>query len=233
MSERRDFERFGVLIKENAYKVNIKRPGIIMPDQAGILVGGGLLSGITLLGAGANANDADGRAISETSAGGGANQCGIIPALYVNTRTAWNPVIWGRFKLSQVITQRFWVGLFNASPMAIDVPGAGGLDCVGIRQSTGVANTNFVAVTSNGATGLTNVSDFPVAVPADALVHNFKIEVKNAGAGVTITLDNQSVSFLTNLPVVATDQGLVFAINELAVAVKVFRVYYGYIEADR
>lgn len=191
-----------------------------------------LFNGGTLLGAYGNANDVDGRAGQCTSAGGGANQCGF-DSIYAITQTRWNPYVSGKFKLGQIVTQRFWVGLFSATPTAVDSPAGGAIEAVGIRCSTTAANTNFVAYSSNGVAGTENIQNFAVPVAADILIHTFSIEVGNAGAGVTITLDNQSVSFLANLPTVNVNMGVVFNITEAAAAVKTIRIYNAYLDANR
>lgn len=205
--------------------------GLLTPGSVGFSEAG-LFNASVLFGVYANANDGDGRAGQCTSAGGGANQAGF-ESIFVQTRTGWNPYLYGKFKLGQIVTQRFWVGLFSATPTAVDSPAGAAIEAVGIRCSTTAANTNFVAYSSNGVGGTENIQNFAVPVPADILIHTFSIEFKNAGAGVTITLDNQSVSFLANLPTIGVNMGVCLNITETAVAVKTLRIYNTYLEADR
>ena len=175
----------------------------------------------------ANGDDADGRALSFTSAATGASLSGInggVGAIYNMTRPQWNPFIAFRFKLSQIVTQRFWFGLFSVSPVGGDVP----VSCVGIRASTAAANTNFVAYSSDAA--LNNIQAFPTAVPQDTAVHWAFITFKNAGLGVSIQLDNQKVDFTTRLPAVATPLAVSLVVEETAAAAKVLRIYRGYVE---
>ncbi|MFH1226844.1 MAG: hypothetical protein V1701_02935 [Planctomycetota bacterium] len=214
------------------YRTSQRRFGMMIPGTAVIGISlGGLLDGTTALGVVTNANDADGRAKNFLSAGGGANQCGLDGAIYAITQTRWNARLWMRFKLNQIVTQRFWAGLFSASPLGADSLVAGAIQSVGLRASTTAAIANFVAYSSSAVAE--NISNFPVAVPADAAVHDLIITIKNAGAGVTIQLDNQAVSFLANLPAIAQDMGFCLAIQEQAIVAKNMRIYYAEIETDR
>ena len=225
------FQRFVGDPNERNYKMSVKRTGCFSPQSDNLFtIGNGLLSNPTSIGVMASGNDADGRCIAHTSAGGGANQCGIISPFFTITRTGWNPVFTATFKLAQVVTQRFWVGLVSASPLGNDSL-IGVAQSVGIRASTTAAITNFVAYSSSAAAE--NISNFAVAVPADVAVHTVTITVKNAGAGVTIQLDNQMVSFLANLPAIVTDLGFCVAVQEQAIVAKVIRLYGGNFEADR
>lgn len=207
--------------------------GYISPAMPVVLVNyGGIMAGANdALAASAitNGDDADGRCKAFTSAAGGAQTAGIdggVGALYNMTRPQWNPFVAVRFKLSQIVTQRFWLGLFSVSPVTSDVP----VSCVGIRASTVAANTNFVAYSSDAA--VNNIQAFPTAVPQDVLVHTAFITFKNNGLGCTIQLDNQKVDFTTRLPAVATPLALSIVVEEAAAFAKVIRVYRGYVAHD-
>lgn len=219
-------------------KPGVRVSGRLVPGQT-VLDGEGLIVNGGVVGVETDANDADGRNINIASAGGIGNRCGYISTWFTATESRYNPYFSGKFKLGQIVTQRFWAGLFNADPMALDLPGSvGAISSLGIRCSTTAPNTNFVAYTSTGMP-LENLQDFPVPVPADTLLHTFAIEVKNAGRGVTITLDNQSVSFVMpavgwgGLPPITFDLGFAFAISATAAVVKNLQLYNAYVEADR
>lgn len=226
-------------LKTRVPKPSVNQVGAIVPGQTAFAMGGLSAFGTTL-GAPTDFNDADGRALNLATAGGIGNQAGYISALLPaagEVESRWNPYLAGKFKIvAPVVAFRFWVGMFNASPAAVDSPAVGFLDALAIRCSTTAANPNFVAVTGNGALATENISDFPVpVVPVVNALHTFSIEVKNAGQGVTISLDNQAVSFLTNLPALGagTGLGVYFGITGLAAAVYNFRFYYCYLETDR
>lgn len=229
MAKQRLFQRFGGDLTR-VPKMTVAQTGFILPGQIGAMNYDGVVAGaLDALPAAvaATGDDADGKCISYTSAAGGANLAGInggVGALYTMTRPSWNPFIAVRFKLSQIVTQRFWLGLFSVSPVAGDVP----VSCVGIRASTVPANTNFVAYSSDAA--LNNIQDFPTAVPRDTAVHWAFITYKNNGAGVSIQLDNQKVDFLTRLPAIATPLSLSVVVEETAMVAKVLRIYRGYVE---
>lgn len=230
MGKTRDFAYYVGKLDTRIPKPTTKNTGLLQPGQAALSMLG-LMNGGTELGTYTNGNDVDGRAAVLTSAGGGANQAGYEAAAFVMSQSRWNPEVVGKFKLGQIVTQRLWIGLWSASPLGTDTPETGAIQGVGIRCSLSAANTNFVAYTSSGA--VANLQDFATAVPVDNAIHTFSIEFGNAGAGVTITLDNQSLSFLTRLPTITQDLGLTFALEETAAAAKVIRIYYGYIEANR
>ena len=214
------------------YRTSQRRFGMIIPGTTAVGISmGGLLDVTTALGVVTNANDVDGRAKNFVSAATGASQCGFDGAVYAITQTRWNARLWMRFKLAQIVTQRFWAGLFSASPLGADSCVAAGTQSIGLRASTTAAITNFVAYTSSAAAE--NISNFAIPVPVDIVVHDLIITIKNAGAGVTIQLDNQAVSFVANLPAVAQDMGFCLAIQEQAVVAKNMRIYYAEIETDR
>jgi len=208
--------------------------GYLTPNMIPANVGyGGVLAGTNDVLVGpqtiANGDDADGRAKSFTSFGGAGDQAGIdggVGPVYNMTQTRWNPFVAVRFKLAQIVTQRFWFGLFAASPLGADV----NIEGVGIRASTVPAITNFAAYSSDGV--IDNIQNFPVAVAQNALVHWAIITFKNAGLGVSIQLDNQKVDFTTRLPAVITPLAMTLAVQATGIAVKVLRIYRGYVEHD-
>ena len=237
MLKKRQFGEFVGDIETRVPKPYIKQVGAIIPGQTAFATAGLLAPGVALNPV-VDLNDAGGRALNCPTAGGAGTQGGYAPAAYVVTQSRWNPYLSGKFQIvAPFVTFRFWAGLFSGNPTAVDSPAAAGTDAIAIRCSSSAANTNIVAYTSNGAFGTQNIADFavPVLFPvAGGLnIHTFSIEVGNAGAGVTITLDTQSVSFLTNLPVIATDLGVYFGITSLGVPVNNFRFYNCYFEADR
>lgn len=235
MPKKRLFNEFIGDLETRVPNPSVKQVGAIIPGQTAFSTAGLLAPGVALNPV-VDFNDANGRALNCPTVGGAGTQGGYGPAAYVITQSRWNPYLSGKFQIvAPFATFRFWVGLFSVTPTAVDSPAGAGTDALAIRCSSSAANTDIVAYTSNGALATENIADFavPVVFPIADVIHTFSIEVKNAGAGVTITLDTQSVSFLTNLPVIATDLGVYFAITSLAAPVNNFRFYNCYFEADR
>lgn len=239
MSKKRLFGEFVGDIETRVPKPAVKQVGAIVPGQTAFAMGGLSAFG-TPLGTITDFNDVDGRALNCATAGGAGNQAGYVSALLPangEVETRWNPYMAGKFKIvAPVVAFRFWAGLFSGNPTAIDQPAVGFLDALAIRCSTTAANPNFVAVTGNGALATENIVDFPIpVVPVVNAIHTFSIEVKNAGQGATITLDTQSMSFLTNLPALGagTGLGIYFGITAIPAAIYNMRFYYCYLETDR
>lgn len=131
------------------------------------------------------------------------------------------------FKLSAITSIRFWAGLTDqdgATLVASDNPAG---HFVGIRFSTGVPDTNFQAVSKDGANQ--NVQDSGLA--ADTAKHFVVITVNEAVPEIIVQIldadfqEEASVTLSANLPGATTGLKVVCGIENLAAADKSIKHY--------
>jgi hypothetical protein len=135
----------------------------------------------------------------------------------VNGREAHTQLRAG-FKLSATTSIRFWAGLTDqdgATLVASDNPAG---HFVGIRFSTGVPDTNFQAISKDGATQ--NIQDSGLA--GDTAKHFLVITVNEAVPEIIVQIldtdmqEEASVTLIANLPGATTGLKLVCGIENLA-----------------
>ena len=151
---------------------------------------------------------------------------GWVTTVFTITRRAWFP--WfvfdlGFYSLAAITNTRVWIGLFSASPMATDTPGASGISGAGFRFSSTAGDANWKAVVSSGAAD--TVADLAPAkafsqglgvggeIIFDTMNNNVIFRIADEG---TLPLTRlYTVAINTTLPAAATNLGVVSMIRNV------------------
>lgn len=158
-------------------------------------------------------DDADGSAIilNTTAAAGGTSN---VASLYTQFKQEWESDVSFKIKTtaSGLTAFRMWVGLFSATPAALDAPL---VHIAGFRYiSTGPAsNANWVGITAAG-TATQTVVDSGVVVAVNT---TYVLRVQCVGSVVNFYVNNKYVGqSSTNLPTAATLLGIGAHVTALA-----------------
>lgn len=111
------------------------------------------------------------------------------------TRLRWSPTLTVKVRPAATITtERCWVGLFSADPMAQDTPHTGAILAAGFRFSTNVPDTNWQAVTSDGTT--TTVTDTGIAYAAST-TYLLAVDFSDNGTTARFSINGVTVATVT------------------------------------
>jgi len=169
-------------------------------------------------------NDVDSTYVNHAAAATAGTATGIISVTFDLVRTGYNPSFMALIRTGADITNvRIWVGLFSAAP-TLDQLGA--IQGVAFRFATGVPDSGWVGVTSNGVTPRVTPEIAPIAVNSRYLM---KLRVDNtAGIAYFSINDGAEVSLNTNLPPATTELGYgvrIITTTATAKSIKISRVY--------
>lgn len=168
-----------------------------------------------------NVATGEGTYIQYASAAGLGSDAGWISTAFSQTQLIYEPFYDASVRASaDISSQRWWVGLFSATPMASATPA---VSYAAFRYDTGAGDANWQCVTDNGS-GVPTVTNSTVAVTGTTS-YRLRIVILT-GSGTVLFFINGVLraTHTTTLPAVTTDLGHVEQLRNLVAAARSMRV---------